>query len=135
RRHDAPGIKKLRRPAMADDARQQSAGTHVAAGKPNTGEQKCGLGLRRAQTDVAEQGDHRAGAHTDAVNRRDDRLRAGAHRLHKLAGHPRKLEESLHVTAGKGPNNVVNTPAEPKLALFEPNTTTLISRARSSSRK
>src|SRR6476660_10628143 len=114
--HDTSGIKKLRRAAMADDARQQSAGAHVAASKPNTGEQKCGLGLRRAQTHVAEQGDHRARPHTDAVNRRDDRLRAGAHRLHKLAGHPRKLEKSLHVTAGQRPNNVVNIPAGAEIA-------------------
>ena len=35
--HDAAGIEQLRRAAVADDARQQSAGAHVAAGKARRG--------------------------------------------------------------------------------------------------
>jgi hypothetical protein len=47
--HGAPGIEQLRRAALADDARQHGARAHVAAGKPDAGEQERGLRLRRGK--------------------------------------------------------------------------------------
>src|SRR5262245_7913059 len=116
RRHDASSIKKLRRAAVADDAWQQGAGAHVAASKPNTSKQKCGLGLRRPEPDVAEQGDHRPRSDAYAVNRRYDGLRAGPHRLHQLTGHPREFQKALHIAARQRPDNVVNVAAGAEVA-------------------
>ena len=45
------------------------------------------------QPEVGRQREHRAGAGGDAVDRRDDRERAVAHRLHDGAAHARELEQ------------------------------------------
>ena len=68
-------IEKLGGAALADDARQDRAGAHVAAGKADAVEQERDLGARGADADVGGHGDDRAGAGADAVDRGDDRLR------------------------------------------------------------
>src|SRR5262249_31342948 len=104
-----------------DDARKQSTSAHVAAGKTYTREQKCGLRLRRAQTDVAEQRDHRARSHADTVYCRDDRLRARAHRLHEFAGHSREFKQSFHVAARQRPGDLVDVATRTEVAAVRPN--------------
>ena len=51
-------------------------------------------GVPRRMSDGHRQ--DRAGAGADAVDRRDDRLRAGAHRLDEIAGHARESEQLGH---------------------------------------
>jgi MFS family permease len=97
RRHGAAGVEELRGAALADDARQDRAGTHVGAGKADAHEQKRGLGPRRADAHVGRHGEDRAGAGADAVHRGDDRLRTGAHRLDQIAGHAREGEKAIGV--------------------------------------
>ncbi len=97
RAHGAAGEQQFRRAALPDHARQHRAGTHVAAGKSHAGKQESGLCLRRAKPHVAKQRNHGTGANADAINGSDDRLRAGAHGFHEIAGHAREFEQTFHV--------------------------------------
>src|SRR5262249_33887189 len=116
RRHDASGIKQLRRAPVTDDARQQGTGAHVAAGKTDAGEQERGFGLRCPEAEIAEQRYHRACTDTDAIDGTDNRLRARAHGFYELTGHPRKLEKSIHISAQQRPNDVVDIAAGAEIA-------------------
>jgi hypothetical protein len=91
---NAAGIEQLRRAGLADDARQDRAGAHVAAGEADAVEQEGDLGAG-AQTHVGGHRHDRAGAGADAFHGGDDRLRAGAHRLDQIAGHAREGGEIL----------------------------------------
>ena len=62
--------------------------------KADAGEQEGGLRIRALQAEVAGHGEDRPGAGADAFDRGDDRLRAGAHRAHQVAGHARELEQA-----------------------------------------
>src|SRR5690606_20817068 len=70
----------------------------------------------RAKPHVAEQGDHGAGADADAIDGGDDRLRAGAHRLHQIAGHAREGEQSLHVAPEQRADDIVHVTAGAEIA-------------------
>ena len=94
--HHPAGEQQFGGAALADDPRQDRAGAHVAAGEADAGEQEGGLRLRRRDPDVRGHRQDRAGAGADAVERRDDRLRAGAHRLDQVAGHPGEGEQARH---------------------------------------
>ena len=116
RAHGAAGVEKLRRPALADDAGQDRAGAHVAAGEPDAREEEGGLRLRRGEADVGRHGDDRAGADADPVDRRDHRLAAMEHRLHEIAGHAREGEQALHVHRDERADDVVHVAAGGEIA-------------------
>src|SRR5262249_3398560 len=116
RRHDTAGIKELRSVAVADDPRQQGASAHIATGQADTRKPERGFGLRRAETNVTEQRDHGAGANTDTVNRPDDRLRTGPHRLNEFAGHAGEFEQPLHVATQQRTDDVVDIAAGTEVA-------------------
>src|SRR4029434_5758771 len=80
-------------------------------------EKECGFRLRRAQPYVAEQRDHRAGAHTDAVNRCDDRLPTSTHAFHEIARHARELEQPLHITVEQRSDDVSHIAARAEISL------------------
>ena len=107
---------QLRGASLADDARQHRAGAHVAAGEADAREEKRGLGLRRAEAQIGEERDHRAGADADAVDGGDDRLRTGAHRLDEIAGHAREGEQPLHVARQQRADDVVHVAARREVA-------------------
>src|SRR5205823_2668206 len=89
----APGVKQLRSAALADDPRQDGAGPHVAAAKTDAVEQERNFRGQGSDADIGGHGDDRARAGANAVDRRNDRLRTGAHRLDHVAGHPGEVEE------------------------------------------
>ena len=124
------GVQQLARTAVADDARQQRARAHVAPGETHALEQERRLAARRAEAQVGRHGNDRAGARAYAVDRGDDRLRAGAHRLHEIAGHAREHEElrcrELDVS---GPMISCTSPPEQKFSPAPVTTTTLTSSA------
>ena len=72
----APGKQQLRSASLADDPRQDRAGTHVAAGQAHAREQKSCLRARRSQAEIRRHREDRAGTGANAVDRRNDRLRA-----------------------------------------------------------
>jgi hypothetical protein len=69
----------------------------VGTGKTDTDKKECDLAPRCPQSEVARHGEDRTGANTDAIHRGDDRLRAGAHRLHQVACHLRESEKCLPI--------------------------------------
>src|SRR5262245_14245425 len=89
----AAGIEQFGRAARANEARQDGARPHVAAGQAHAVEEKRHLGARRSQAHVASHGQDRAGAGAYAVDGGDDRLRARAHGLDHLAGHAGEIEK------------------------------------------
>ncbi len=115
RGHEAAGIEQLRRPRLADDARQDRAGAHVAAGKTHLVEQERDLGSRGGQTHVGGHGDDRARAGADAVNRRDDRLWTGPHRLDEIAGHAGKDGKALGIHLDQRANDLEHIAARRKI--------------------
>ena len=64
----------------------------------------------------AAQRDHRAGAGADAVDRRDDRLRAAADRLDEVAGHAREGEQLGHRHLRQRPDDLVHVAAGAEVA-------------------
>src|SRR3984957_8219388 len=90
RSHEAAGIEQLRGPRLADDARQDRTRPPVASGQSTLIEQDRALGASRGEPQVGRHGDDRAGARADTLDRRDDRLRTGPHRLDEIAGHAGK---------------------------------------------
>jgi hypothetical protein len=101
---------------MADDPRQDGAGPHVRTGEADAGEQEGRLGGRRAETDVGGHGKDRACARAHAVDRRDDRLRAVAHRLDEIARHPGEGEQAGHVHPGQRADDLVHVAARAEVA-------------------
>jgi hypothetical protein len=97
RGHEAAGIEQLRSPRLPDDARQDRTRPHVAAGKTDLVEQERDLGASGRQTHVRRHCDDRACAGANPLNRRDDRLRTGPHRLAKVAGHAGEGSEAFGV--------------------------------------
>jgi hypothetical protein len=85
--HGAAGHQEFAGAALADHARQQGTGAHVAAGQADPGEQEGGFRARGAQAQVGAQRQQGAGAGADAIDGGDDRLRAGAHGLDDVPGH------------------------------------------------
>ena len=119
RRHRAAGVEQLGGAALADDARQDRAGAHVAAGEPDAGEQEGRLRLGRGEAQVGGHGDDRAGAGAHAVDRRDDRLAAADHRLHQVAGHAREGQQLASCPwPTSGPMISCTSPPEQKLPPF-----------------
>jgi hypothetical protein len=106
------GVEQLAGAAVADQARQDRARAHVAAGQPDAVEQERRPAARGADAQVGRHRQDRAGAGAHAVDRGDDRLRAGAHRLDDVAGHARehqqlgrrqpdqRADDLVHVAAG-----------------------------------
>ena len=115
-RHAAAGEKKLRGPALPNHTREKRTGAHIAAGEANAGEEEGGLRVGCAETEVGGERDH--GACTDAhpIHRCDHRLRAGADRLHQIAGHAGKGEQAFHVPLEQRPDDVVDVPAGAEIA-------------------
>ncbi len=112
-----PGVEQLGCAALADDARQQRAGAHVAAGEPDSHEQERGLAARRAEPQIARQREHGARARADAVDGSDDRLRARAHRLDQVAGHSREGEQpGIVASSCRGADDVVHVAAGAEIA-------------------
>ena len=64
-----------------------------APARPTRVKRNENFAVGRQQPEVARQREHRAGAGGDAVDRRDDRERAVAHRLDDRAAHARELEQ------------------------------------------
>ena len=114
--HRPPRIEKLGGAALADDARQDRAGAHVATRQPDPGEQEGGLGLRRREPDVRRHGDDGARSDGDAIHRGDDRLAAIEDRLDQIAGHPGEGEQLLHRPADQRPDDIVNIAAGTEIA-------------------
>ena len=52
----------------------------------------------------------------DAVDRSDDRLRAGAHRVDQVAGHARELEQPVAVHFGQRADDLVDVAARAEIA-------------------
>src|SRR5437763_10794480 len=97
----AAGEQQFRGAALADDARQDRAGAHVAAGQPDAVEEKRHLGRRRSNAQIAGHREDSTGARAHPLDGGDDRLRAGAHRLDHLAGHAGELQELFHLHLGE----------------------------------
>ena len=118
--HRAAGVEQLGGAARADDARQNVARAHVGAGEPDPHEQERHLAARRCRTQVRGHRDDGAGAGAHAVDRGDDRLRAGAHRLDQVAGHARECEQARHVAVAlhldQWPDDLVHVAARAEIA-------------------
>ncbi len=114
--HHAAGVEELGGAALADDAGEDGAGAHVAAGEADAGEEEGGLRLGGAEAEVGGHGDDGAGADADAVDGGDDRLGAGEHRLDEVAGHAGEGEEALHVAADERADDVVHVAAGGEVA-------------------
>src|SRR4051812_24428590 len=114
--HRAAGVEQLRRAALADDARQDGAGAHVAARQPDSHEQKRGLRGGRRVAQVAGHGNDGAGTGTNAFDGGDHRLRAMAHRLHQITGHARELEQLRHRHLRQQPDDLVHIAARAEVA-------------------
>jgi hypothetical protein len=99
------------RRALPDDAGEDGASAHVAAGEPDAGEQKGGARFRRGEADVGGHGDDRAGADADPVDRGDDRLAAADHRLDEIAGEPGEGEQALGIHRDERADDVVDIAA------------------------
>ena len=67
--------------------------------------------LRAVPSGVGRHCEDRAGAGADAVDGRDDRLRAGAHRLDEVASHPCEREQARHVDLVERPDDLVHVAA------------------------
>ena len=109
--HRAAGVKQLARAPLADQARQDRAGAHVAAREADAVEQEGGLAARRAQPQVRGHRHDRACACANAVDRGDDRLRAGAHRLHQIAGHAREHQQLGRLQPNQRADDLVHVTA------------------------
>jgi hypothetical protein len=81
---------------------------HVAAGQADARKQERGLAARGGVADVGRQRQHGARAHADAIDGRDDRLRARAHGLDYVARHARKGQQRRHGHLGQGPDDVMD---------------------------
>ena len=114
--HRAPGVQEFGCAALADDARQQGAGPHVATGQTDAGEQERDFRRRRPQAQVGGHRDDRAGAGANAVDRRDHRLRAMAHRLHQIAGHVGEIHQLRHLHLRQRPDDLVHVAAGAEIA-------------------
>ena len=77
---------------------------------------KAVLVVGRREADVRGHGDDRAGADADAVDRGDDRLRAAAHRLDQVAGHPGEVEQARHRPLGQRADDLVDVAARAEIA-------------------
>src|SRR5205823_5760235 len=96
--HEASGEQQLAGATLTDDARQDRAGAHVGAGQTDADEEESNLAACRPETQVAGHRENRAGAGADAVDGRDDRLRARAHALDQLACHAREAQKTFGVS-------------------------------------
>jgi hypothetical protein len=92
--HAAAREQQVRRPPLANDPRQDGARAHITSGKADAVEQERHLGPLRPKPHVGRHRDDGAGTRTHTVDRRDDWLRAGSHRLDQFAGHPREGEKA-----------------------------------------
>ena len=120
---------------MPDDARQDRAGAHVAAGKADLVEQERDLGAGSRQTHVRRHGDDRARAGADALDRGDDRLRAGPHRLDQIAGHAGEGGEALGVHLHQRADDLEHIAAGGKIAAGAGTTMVLTSSSIAQARK
>ena len=116
RRHGAAGVKQFGGAALADDARQDRARPHVAAGKADAIEQERGLRGGRREAQIRSHGDDGAGAGRDAVDRGDDRLAAMEHGLDQIAGHAREGEQLLCVHGDQRADDLVHVAAGAEIA-------------------
>ena len=86
----------------------QPASPRVRTGRPSS--------PRRPETHIRRQCDHRAGAGAHAVDRGDDRLRAVAHRLDEIAGHPGEREQLRRRHLRQRPDDLVDVAARAEVA-------------------
>ena len=114
--HDPAGVEQIGGAALADDPRQNRAGAHVASGKADAGEQEGGLGRWRGEAEVRCHRHDCARTDADAVDRRDDRLRAGAHRLDQIAGHAGEGEQFGHRHLGQRADDLMDVTARGEIA-------------------
>ena len=91
------------------------ARAHVTAREADPSKKESNLASRRSQTNVGGHGQNCAGADTNAVDRRDDRLRTGAHRFDEIAGELRKRQESRFVELCERADDFVNIAAGAKI--------------------
>src|SRR4030095_8255556 len=77
--HAATGEQKLGSSAVADDPGEDGAGAHVGTRQADAGEKEAGLGMGCGEPQVAGHRHDRPGTGAHAVDRRNDRLRTGAH--------------------------------------------------------
>src|SRR5262249_12709422 len=94
-----------------DEPGQQVRGAHVRAGEPDLREQERERGGARQQAEVAGEGDHRAGAGGDPVDRRDHGQGALAQPLRDRARHARELEQPAGVELQKLADDLVDVAA------------------------
>src|SRR6185503_8676690 len=114
--HVAAREQQFRRAAVSDYPRQDRTGAHVGAGQAHAREQECGLGVRRGEAEVAGHRQDRTSPGTYALDSDDDRLRAGAHRTHEIARHPREPEQPALVHLGQGTDDLVDVSARAEIA-------------------
>ncbi len=101
---------------MTDDARQDRAGAHVAAGEPDAREEERRARGRGREADIGRHREDRARAGAHAVDGRDDRLRAGAHGLDQVAGHAREGEQAVHRHLRERRDDLVHVAAGAEIA-------------------
>jgi hypothetical protein len=74
---------------------------------------RCG-----ADAQVRRHGDDGAGARAHAVDRRHDRLRAGAHRLDEVTRHAREHQQLRRLQAHQRADDLVDVAARAEVAAF-----------------
>ena len=74
------------------------------------------------------------GARAHALDRGDDRLRAGAHRPDQVAGHPGEAEQAVAVHLGQRADDLVDVAARAEIAAGAADDDALTSQQRSSAR-
>ena len=109
--HGAAREQQFGRTALADQAGQQRAGTHIGTSQANAGEQKSRLGLLRAKAHIGSQSHHRPSPGANAVNRRNDGLWAQPHGLDQLTRHARELQQLGHAHLGERANDFMHIAA------------------------
>ena len=115
-RHHAARVEKLGGAALPDDARQHGTCSHVAAGQADAGKQEGAFRCRRGNPQVRCHRQNGASPHRHAIDRRDNRLAAGDHRLDQIASQAREGEEVLHRQADQGTDNVMHITTRTKIA-------------------
>ena len=109
--HGTSGVKQFCRAPLTDHPRQQSAGTHVAAGQADPREKEGRLGRRCGKPQVRRQGDHGPRTDANSLDGRNDRTPAADDRLDQIAGHARKGQQALHIHLDQRADDLVHVAA------------------------
>ena len=87
------------------------ARSHVTTRKSHAREEKSDLAACGAQAHIRRHCQHRARAGTNAIDGRDDRLRAGTHGLDQITGHAREGQQAGHIKLGERADDLVDVAA------------------------